>query len=36
MTTFWYPDSLTYLIVKICVLMVALLIWLVVTAEPAV
>jgi hypothetical protein len=30
-----FPDDVTYLIIKICVLLLVLLIWLAVTATPA-
>lgn len=34
LSTFLYPDSITYLIVKLCVLFLAVLLWLMVTATP--
>ncbi len=35
MTTFPFPNEVTYLIVKTCVLLLVMLIWLAVTATPA-
>ncbi|AFY76134.1 hypothetical protein Ple7327_0704 [Pleurocapsa sp. PCC 7327] len=36
LNSFLYPDSLTFLIVKICVLILAILVWLVFTSAPVV
>jgi hypothetical protein len=35
MQTFPFPDGVTYLIIKTCVLILVVLIWLAVTAAPA-
>ncbi len=32
--TFLYPDSITYLVIKLCVLFLAVMLYLVVTATP--
>lgn len=36
MYPFLYPDSLTYLLIKLCILLLVLLLWFAVTTAPAV